>query len=92
MAFDPMNLYYEKWLPRARKLLAPSGLLTELAYVMAKRQELPEDQVRGRLRRVLDGKEQPDSDFVFEVEQFVAQTRSKSSPKTEKTGELELAS
>ena len=72
MSFDPMTLYYAKWLPRARRLLAPSGRLTELAQTLAAKDEIPAEDWRTRLRRVLDGKEQPDADLVFEVERFVA--------------------
>lgn len=72
MATDPMHIYYAKWLPRARRLLAPSGLLTELAQTLAAKDEVPAEDWRSRLRRVLDGHEQPDADLVFEVERFVS--------------------
>jgi len=72
MSFDPMTLYYAKWLPRARRLLAPSGRLTELAQTLAAKDEIPAEDWRTRLRRILDGQEQPDADLVFEVERFVA--------------------
>lgn len=67
-----MHIYYAKWLPRARRLLAPSGLLTELAQTLAAKDEVPAEDWRSRLRRVLDGHEQPDADLVFEVERFVS--------------------
>ncbi|MEM9079423.1 MAG: hypothetical protein AAGC74_01885 [Verrucomicrobiota bacterium] len=90
MLNDPMTIYYEKWLPRARRLLAPSGRLTELAMVLSSRDEVSVDEWQGRLRRVLDGKEAPDTDLVFEVERFVA--RPKVEESGEETPELGLAS
>lgn len=72
MSIDPMHLYYAKWLPRARRLLAPSGRLSELAHTLAAKDEIPAEDWRCRLRRVLDGHEQPDAELVFEVERFVA--------------------
>ncbi|MGJ8725767.1 MAG: hypothetical protein ACSHYB_14500 [Roseibacillus sp.] len=72
MSADPMNIYFTKWLPRARRLLAPSGRLTELAHTLSAKDQIPAEDWRTRLRRVLDGHEQPDTDLVFEVERFVA--------------------
>lgn len=72
MSTDPMNIYFTKWLPRARRLLAPSGRLTELAHTLSGKDQIPAEEWRTRLRRVLDGHEQPDTDLVFEVERFIA--------------------
>lgn len=89
MSFDPMELYFEKWLPRARRLLAPSGCLSELVLVVSKKKGVPEEQIRRRYKNVLDGKEQPDADLVFEVEQFVTKKRAKS--KNEKSSDQQLS-
>lgn len=89
MSFDPMTLYYEKWLPRARRLLSPSGRLSELALFLAAKDEVPAEDWRTRLRRVLDGQEQPDADLVFEVERFVARPAEEAVP--EATAELVMA-
>ncbi|MDP0490240.1 MAG: hypothetical protein Q7Q71_04230 [Verrucomicrobiota bacterium JB023] len=90
MASDPMHLYYAKWLPRARRLLSPSGRLSELAHTLAAKDEVPAEDWRSRLRRVLDGHEQPDADLVFEVERFVA--RPLPEPAPDMTRELKLPS
>lgn len=86
MPSDPMLLYYAKWLPRARRLLAPSGLLTELAQTLAAKDEIPAEDWRSRLRRILDGHEHPDADVVFEVERFVTRTVVEKTP--DSTGNL----
>lgn len=90
MATDPMHIYYSKWLPRARRLLAPSGRLTELAHTLSAKDQIPAEDWRTRLRRVLDGHEQPDTDLVFEVERFVC--RPLSERPAEQTEEFVLAS
>ena len=90
MTSDPMNIYFTKWLPRARRLLAPSGRLTELAHTLSAKDQIPAEDWRTRLRRVLDGHEQPDTDLVFEVERFVA--RPISERPSEQTEEFVLAS
>ena len=90
MSADPMNLYYAKWLPRARRLLAPSGRLTELAQTLATKDEISAEDWRTRLRRILDGHELPDADLVFEVESFVA--RPLPERVVEQTAEFVLAS
>lgn len=90
MSFDPMELYFEKWLPRARRLLAPSGRLSELVLVVSKKKGLPEEQVRTRYKNVLDGKEQPDADLVFEVEQFITNSRGKTSENQRETQQLSM--
>ncbi len=72
MSTDVMNVYFTKWLPRARRLLAPSGRLTELAHTLSAKDQIPAEDWHSRLRRVLDGHEHPDTDLVFEVERFVA--------------------
>ena len=71
MPADPMDIYFTKWLPRARRHLAPSGRLTELAHTLSAKDQIPAEDWRSRLRRVLDGHEQPDTDLVFEVERFI---------------------
>lgn len=91
MSFDPMNLYYEKWLPRARKLLAPSGLFSELVLVVARKKGLPQEQVRLRFRNVLDGKEQPDADLVFEVETFLSRVRTSKAVKAGNAEQIGMA-
>jgi hypothetical protein len=90
MASDPMGIYFEKWLPRARRLLAPSGRLTELAQTLAAKDAITAEDWHSRLRRVLDGQEQPDTDIVFEVERFLARPAAEKIP--EQTPELQLAS
>lgn len=90
MSADPMNIYFTKWLPRARRLLAPSGRLTELAHTLAAKDQIPAEDWRTRLRRVLDGHEQPDTDLVFEVERFVAKPAPE--PVPEQTEEFILPS
>lgn len=72
MPVDPMKIYFTKWLPRARRHLAPSGRLTELAHTLSAKDQIPAEDWHSRLRRVLDGHEQPDTDLVFEVERFLA--------------------
>lgn len=72
MTADLMKIYFTKWLPRARRHLAASGRLTELAHTLAAKDQIPAEDWRSRLRRVLDGHEQPDTDLVFEVERFIA--------------------
>lgn len=84
-----MNIYFTKWLPRARRLLAPSGRLTELAHTLSAKDQIPAEDWRSRLRRVLDGHEQPDTDLVFEVESFVARPLPERTP--EQTNEFVLA-
>ena len=88
MTADPMNVYFTKWLPRARRLLAPSGRLTELAHTLSAKDQIPAEDWRSRIRRVLDGHEQPDTDLVFEVERFVA--RPAAEPVEEQTEEFIL--
>ncbi len=90
MTSDPMNIYFSKWLPRARRHLAPSGRLTELAHTLSAKDQIPAEDWRTRLRRVLDGHEQPDTDLVFEVERFIARPALPKTP--EQTEEFILAS
>ena len=85
-----MDIYFTKWLPRARRLLAPSGRLTELAHTLSAKDQIPAEDWRTRLRRVLDGHEQPDTDLVFEVERFVARPLPERTP--DQTEEFILAS
>ena len=66
------EVYYLEWLPRIRRALAPSGLLTELALTLAAETGLSSTDWSQRLRRILHGQERAAPDLVFRIDQFLA--------------------
>jgi len=73
MTIDPMISYYRKWLVRERRmLLAQPSYLHDLAHILAAKDQIPADDWHSRLLRVLNRQEAPDTDFVYEVEKYLA--------------------
>lgn len=73
------ELYYLKWLPKARKSLAPSGRLSELAYTLSRESDLTELEWRQRLRIILNGHELAPPDLVFQIDRFLSPSRTQKS-------------
>lgn len=64
--------YFEAWLKRTRRLLAPSGRLTEAALILSREEGGSQDSWRKRLRDLLDGVEMPDFELVTRIDRLLA--------------------
>lgn len=64
--------YFEAWLKRTRRQLAPSGRLSEIALILSKEDGVAEEVWRLRLRNLLEGDELPSLDLVMRIDSLLA--------------------
>ncbi|BCU77144.1 hypothetical protein llg_18590 [Luteolibacter sp. LG18] len=64
--------YFEAWLRRTRRQLAPSGRLTEAALILAREEGGTHDSWRQRLRQLLDGVEVPTLELLTRIDALLA--------------------
>jgi hypothetical protein len=64
--------YLEAWLRRTRRLLAPSGRLSELALRLSREDGGTEQAWRDRLRMILEGGEIPSFELLTRIESLLA--------------------
>lgn len=64
--------FLENWLRRTRRELAGSGKISELALILSGKDGAGRDFWREKIRRILDGGEQPDFELLVEIDSILA--------------------
>ena len=67
--------YFEAWLRRTRRQLAPSGRLTEAALVLAREEGGTEASWRQFLRQLLEGLESPTIEMLTRIDALLASAK-----------------
>lgn len=67
--------YFEAWLKRTRRQLAPSGRLSEIALILALEDGSGHDEWRGRLRELLEGGATPSLDLLMKIDALLARSK-----------------
>lgn len=64
--------YFEAWLKRTRKQLAPSGRLSEIAWILSREDGSGYEEWRSRLRGLLEGGELPSLELLTKIDSLLA--------------------
>lgn len=64
--------YFEAWLRRTRRVLAPSGRLTEIALRLSREEGGTPDDWRRKLRAILEGEETPTFELLTRIDAMLA--------------------
>jgi hypothetical protein len=76
MKKDAGRPYYEVWLRRARRELAPSGRLTEVALLLSRQGGGSCEVWRARLQVLLAGAGTPSLDLLMRIDALIAPAKS----------------
>ncbi|OYV00153.1 MAG: hypothetical protein CFE26_24420 [Verrucomicrobiales bacterium VVV1] len=72
--------YFEAWLKRTRRQLAPSGRLSEIAWLLALEDGSGHDDWRVKLRDLLEGSELPSLDLLMRIDSLLAGSKLRNDP------------
>lgn len=72
--------YFEAWLKRTRRQLAPSGRLSEIAWILSLEDGLGHDDWRVKLRVLLEGGELPSLDLLMRIDSLLAGSKLRNDP------------
>ena len=64
--------YLAAWLKRTRQQLVASGRISELVLILSKAGDLAPDEWRAKLRRILDGDEEPGFEIITRIDSALA--------------------
>jgi hypothetical protein len=64
--------YFEAWLRRARRVLAPSGRLSEIALRLSRELGGESEEWRRKLRAILEGAEIPTFELLTRIDAMLA--------------------
>lgn len=72
--------YFEAWLKRTRRQLAPSGRLSEIAWILSLEDGSEHDDWRVKLRDLLEGGELPSLDLLMRIDSLLAGSKLRNHP------------
>ncbi len=72
--------YFEAWLKRTRRQLAPSGRLSEIAWILSLEDGSGHDDWRVKLRDLLEGGELPSLDLLMRIDSLLAGSKLRNDP------------
>lgn len=78
--------YFEAWLKRTRRQLAPSGRLSEIAWILSLEDGSGHAEWRARLRGLLEGGEVPSLDLLMKIDALLAGSKPASDPEQVQPG------
>ena len=78
--------YFEAWLKRTRRQLAPSGRLSEIAWILSLADGSGHAEWRARLRGLLEGGEVPSLDLLMKIDALLAGSKPASDPEQVQPG------
>jgi hypothetical protein len=78
--------YFEAWLKRTRRHLAPSGRLSEAALILSREEGGSESTWRQQLRALLEGDELPSIDLLTRIDSLLSPAKTSA-----RTAELQTA-
>jgi hypothetical protein len=73
--------YFEAWLKRTRRQLAPSGRLSEIAWILSREDGSGHEEWRLKLRGLLEDGEIPSLDLLMKIDSLLAGSKPQDDPR-----------